>query len=50
MTHLPFIAGSYSLAILALGGLGATAWIRLNAARRLLAVIDPRQPANPRPS
>jgi hypothetical protein len=50
MTHLPFIAGSYALAILTLGGLGAATWIRLNAARRLLAAIDPRQPTNPRPS
>jgi len=43
MTHLPFIAASYSLAILVLGGFGTAAWIRLAAARRMLDVVDPRR-------
>ena len=42
MTHLPFIAASYALAVLVLGGFGLGAWRRVTAARRTLAVIDPR--------
>jgi hypothetical protein len=43
MTHLPFIAASYALAVLVLGGFGAGAWLRVGAARRRLAAIDPRR-------
>ena len=42
MTHLPFIAASYALAVLVLGGFGLSAWLRVAAARRKLAAIDPR--------
>jgi hypothetical protein len=43
VTHLPFIAASYGLAALVLGGFGANAWWRMSAARRRLAAIDPRR-------
>ena len=43
MTHLPFIAASYALAVLVLGGFGIGAWVRVGAARRRLAAIDPRR-------
>ena len=42
MTHLPFILGSYGLAVLMAGGFGVGAWARLRNARRRLAAIDPR--------
>jgi hypothetical protein len=42
MTHLPFIAGSYALGILVPAGFALSAYLRLGAARRRLAVIDPR--------
>ena len=42
MTHLPFIAGSYALGILVPTGFALSAWLRLGAARRRLAAIDPR--------
>jgi hypothetical protein len=50
MTHLPFIAASYALALLVLGGFGTAAWIRLAAARRMLGVVDPRRSAAQRHS
>ena len=43
MTHLPFIAASYALAVLVLGGFGLGAWLRVGKARRRLAAIDPRR-------
>jgi hypothetical protein len=43
MTHLPFIAASYAIALLVLGGFGIGAWVRVGAARRRLAAIDPRR-------
>jgi hypothetical protein len=43
MTHLPFIAASYALAILVLGGFGISAWLRLGSARRRLAAVDTRR-------
>ena len=43
MTHLPFIAASYGLAVLVLGWFGAGAWLRVGSARRRLAAIDPRR-------
>jgi hypothetical protein len=42
MTHLPFIAGSYALGILIPAGFALSAYLRLGAARRRLAAIDPR--------
>jgi hypothetical protein len=42
MTHLPFIAGSYALGILIPVGFALSAYLRLGAARRRLAAIDPR--------
>lgn len=42
MTHLPFIAGSYALGILLPAGFALSAYLRLGAARRRLAAIDPR--------
>ena len=42
MTHLPFIAGSYALGILIPAGFALAAFLRLGAARRRLAAIDPR--------
>jgi hypothetical protein len=43
MTHLPFIAVSYGLAVLVLGWFGIGAWVRVGSARRRLAAIDPRR-------
>jgi hypothetical protein len=43
MTHLPFVAAAYTLTALVVGWLGIGAWLRLGAARRKLAAIDPRQ-------
>ena len=45
MTNLPFIAGSYAVAIVALLGLSVTAWLRHGQARRRLAGLEA---ANPR--
>jgi hypothetical protein len=42
MTHLPFIAGSYALGILIPASYAVAAYLRLGAARRRLAAIDPR--------
>lgn len=42
MTHLPFIAASYTLGILIPVGFGLAAYLRMGAARRRLAAIDPR--------
>jgi hypothetical protein len=42
MTHLPFIAASYALGILVPAGFALSAFLRLGAARRRLAAIDPR--------
>ncbi len=43
MTHLPYIASAYALAILLPVGFGIAAWLRTGRARRRLAAIDPRQ-------
>jgi HAMP domain-containing protein len=43
MTHLPFVVASYALAVLVLGGFGIGAWVRVAAAQRRLAAIDPRR-------
>jgi len=43
MTHLPFIAASYGLAVVVLGWFGIGAWVRVGMARRRLGEIDPRR-------
>ncbi len=42
MTHLPYIAATYVLTVLVLGGLGLLALLRHRAAKRRLRAIDPR--------
>ncbi|HET6184917.1 MAG TPA: hypothetical protein VFA03_15165 [Acetobacteraceae bacterium] len=42
MTHLPFIAGSYAIALLVPGWFAAAAWTRVRRAGRRLRAIDPR--------
>jgi hypothetical protein len=42
MTHLPFIAASYALGVFLPAGFALAAYLRLGAARRRLAAIDPR--------
>jgi hypothetical protein len=43
MTHLPFIAASYALAIVVPAWFAVDAFRRTAAAKRRLAAIDPRQ-------
>jgi hypothetical protein len=43
MTHLPFVLGSYGLAVLMFGVFGIGAWVRVGSARRRLAAIDTRR-------
>jgi len=43
VTHLPFIAVSYGLAVVVMGGFGIGAWLRVSAARKRLTAIDPRR-------
>jgi hypothetical protein len=43
MTHLPFIAASYGLAVLVLGWFSIATWVRVGAAQKRLAAIDPRR-------
>lgn len=43
MTHLPYVAISYVLAVLLPIAFGLDAWRRTRQARRRLAAIDPRQ-------
>ena len=45
MTHLPYVAATYGLALAVLAGLGGGARLRLRAARRRLSAIDPRMGA-----
>jgi hypothetical protein len=42
MDHLPYIAASYALGILIPGIFAISAFLRIGAARRRLAAIDPR--------
>jgi hypothetical protein len=42
MNHLPFIAGSYALAVIVPAWLAVSAWARLGRARKRLAALDPR--------
>ena len=43
MTHLPYIATSYGLAVLLMGWFSIGAWRRLAQAQTKLAAIDPRR-------
>jgi hypothetical protein len=49
MTHLPYVAASYTLGVLIPLALGFDAWMRGRLAQRRLAAIDPRrrQPGPP---
>jgi hypothetical protein len=42
MDHLPYIAASYALGVLIPGIFAISAFLRVGAARRRLAAIDPR--------
>ena len=42
MTHLPYVATAYALAVLLPVGFGIAAWLRTGRARRRLEAIDPR--------
>lgn len=42
MTHLPFIVATYALGLGVPGTLAVMARLRLRAARRRLAAVDPR--------
>ena len=42
MTHLPFVVAAYALGVLVPVGFALSAFLRLGAARRRLAAIDPR--------
>jgi hypothetical protein len=42
MTHLPFIAGAYALAVVIPGWFAVAAWRRLALAKRRLKTLDPR--------
>lgn len=42
MNHLPFIAASYAIGVLIPAGFALAAFLRMGAARRKLAAIDPR--------
>jgi hypothetical protein len=44
MTNLPFIAGSYGVAVLAVLGLSVTAWLRHAQARRRLTALEAESP------
>ena len=45
MTHLPFVAAAYALAVLIPAVFAVTAFLRMASARRRLAAIDPRNHA-----
>ncbi len=44
MTNLPFIAGSYGVAILAALALSVNAWVRHEQARRRLTALEAESP------
>jgi hypothetical protein len=44
MTNLPFIAGSYGVAIVAALALSVSAWVRHGQARRRLAALEAESP------
>ncbi len=43
MSHAPFIAASYALAVAMIAGYAGLAAVRLRAAGRRLRALDPRQ-------
>ena len=43
MTHLPYIAAAYGLALVVGAGFAVDAWLRVGRARRRLEAIDPRR-------
>lgn len=43
MTHLPYVAAAYALAVLLPVAFGIAAWRRATQASRRLAAIDPRE-------
>ncbi len=43
MTHLPYIAGSYAMALVLGVGFAVDAFLRVRRARRRLEAIDPRR-------
>jgi len=43
VTHLPYIAASYAIAILVPAGFAVSAWQRLRQARLRLAALDHRR-------
>jgi hypothetical protein len=43
VTHLPYILGSYGLALALAAGFAVEAWLRLRRAQRRLEAIDPRR-------
>ncbi len=44
MTNLPFIAGSYAVAVVAALALSVMAWLRHGQARRRLAALEAESP------
>ena len=42
MTHLPYVAAAYGLALAVGAGFALDAWLRLGRARRRLDAVDPR--------
>jgi hypothetical protein len=42
VTHLPYIVAAYGLTALIGGFFAVSAWLRMGAAARRLAAIDPR--------
>jgi hypothetical protein len=48
MTHLPYIVGSYGLALALAFWFGISAFLRTGAARRKLAALDTRREARGR--
>jgi hypothetical protein len=45
MTHLPYIVGSYGMALVLAFGFGLSAWARTSRARKRLASLDTRRAA-----
>jgi cytochrome c biogenesis protein CcdA len=43
MTHLPYVAAAYALGVAIPGWLAVAAWMRMAAAKRRLAAVDPRR-------
>ncbi len=43
MTHLPYIAAAYGLALVVGAGFAVDAWLRVGRARKRLDAIDPRR-------